>query len=87
MTINRLATNGAKVPLALAEANGNAVSAEPGRGPIDRERLICEVQALARELEAIEAARHDGTADPSELIERCVAVWSKWKAIAALANQ
>ena len=86
MMTNRLPTNGAKVPLALAEANGHAASAEPTRGPIDREQLVCEIQALARELEAIEAARHDATTDPFELVERCVKVWSKWKAIAALVN-
>ena len=86
MMTNRLPTNGAKVPLALAEANGHAASAEPTCRPIDREQLVSEIQTLARELEAIEAARHDGTTDPSELIERCVKVWSKWKTIAALVN-
>ena len=86
MMTNRLPTNGAKVHLALAEANGHAESAEPTRGAIDREQLFYEVQALARELEAIEAARQDGTTDPFELVERCVKVWSRWKAIAALVN-
>lgn len=87
MTTNRLRTNGAQVPVALAESKGHAVTAVPSGGAIDRDQLACEIQALARELEAIEAARHDGRSDPAELVERCVAVWSKWKAIAALVHR